>query len=485
MTAATNLLVDVDRLRPGMFIQLDLGWMDHPFPRSRFRLADSTQIATLRELGLRRVKVRPDLSDPSAFDETAKVAESTTAAETAAGTVISAPGAANVAGPGGTPGSAASTTAALRPAGANAAVRAAHAAHAASAETTLPHLGSAALPAVPKDPRSLLNAQRDSLARSERLHAQAARAWQGISRDVLQHPTTARDTAQSLAAAMITQLCEDDNTTIRMLSEAAGTAASQHAINVSVLSAMLARALGLGEPELQSVVLGALLHDIGKQLLPDHLRNQAGDNEALFERERREHVAQGLRLGMSMGLDATTLRIIAQHHELRDGSGLPQGLKGEDIVMPARIVALVNLYDRLCNPRHRSIALRTPHEAQALLYAQMRNKLDIEVMSAFVKMLGVYPPGSVVQLSDERMAMVVSVHPMQPLHPSVLVYDPKVAPQDALLLHLSQAPGVSVRRSLHPQHLPRAMLDYLSPRDRVNYYFAHGLAPAEPVQAAA
>jgi len=127
------------------------------------------------------------------------------------------------------------------------------------------------------------------------------------------------------------------------------------------------------------------------------------------------------------------------------------------------------------------VPLRTPHEAQALLYAQRRNQLDTEVLTAFVKLLGVYPPGSVVQLSDERMAMVVSVHPMHPLRPSVLVYDPRVAPDDALLLHLVQETDLSVRRSLHPQHLPRAMLDYLSPRERVSYYFAHGLEPL-PVQ---
>ena len=69
MSASPNLLVDVDRLRPGMFVQLDLGWMDHPFPRSRFRIADGGQIDTLRSLGLRRVKVRQDLSDPSSFDQ--------------------------------------------------------------------------------------------------------------------------------------------------------------------------------------------------------------------------------------------------------------------------------------------------------------------------------------------------------------------------------------------------------------------------------
>lgn len=459
MTATANLLVDVDRLRPGMFIQLDLGWMEHPFPRSRFRLADDQQIDALRELGLRRVKVRADLSDPRAFDVPAEAA---TEAPHAADTTDTADAAHAI--------DAAAPTAA--------AVAAVEVAQAALTLAVRPAADAAVLR------RERLRAQHESLARSERLHAQASRAWQGITRDVLQHPTLARDTATGLASAMVTQLCEDDSTTIRMLSEAAGTTSSQHAINVTVLSLMLARSLGLDEAQLHSVALGALLHDIGKLLLPDHLRHLDSDSSALAGREQREHVSQGLRLGMSMGLDAATLQVIGQHHELRDGSGLPQGLRGDEIARPARIVTLVNLYDRLCNPRHKGVPLRTPHEAQALLYAQRRNQLDTEVLTAFVKLLGVYPPGSVVQLSDERMAMVVSVHPMHPLRPSVLVYDPRVAPDDALLLHLVQETDLSVRRSLHPQHLPRAMLDYLSPRERVSYYFAHGLEPL-PAQPAA
>ncbi|MCK6425820.1 MAG: DUF3391 domain-containing protein [Burkholderiaceae bacterium] len=452
MTASANLLVDVDRLRPGMFVQLDLGWMEHPFPRSRFRLADHGQIEALRELGLRRVKVRADLSDPLAFDASPQDDPA------AAGLALAA-------------GEAAPTTAALD---------AVAQAQAALVQALQP--GGSAAPTELR--RARLQAQRDSLARSERLHAQASRAWQGITRDVLQQPALARDTAQGLATAMVTQLCEDDSTTIRMLSEAAGTASSQHAINVTVLSLMLARSLGLDEAGLRSVALGALLHDIGKLLLPDHLRHPGADSTALIAREQREHVAQGLRLGMSMGLDGTALQVIAQHHEFCDGSGLPKGLQREAIALPARIVALANLYDRLCNPRHPGVPLRTPHEAQALLYAQRRGQVDAEVLAAFVKLLGVYPPGSVVQLSDERVGIVVAVHPMHPLRPSVLVYDPRVARDDALLLHLTQESDLSVRRSLHPQHLPRAMLDYLSPRERVSYYFAHGLEPAaEPAAA--
>lgn len=443
MTAnANSLLLKIDALRLGMFVQLDLGWMNHPFPRSRFKLEDPAQIATLRQLGVHEVRVRPELSDAVAFEDSAQPAEPATPATTPVASTA--------------PDSSALQRRMLVPC---------------TQRGVMPGTNSASA-----DRRAQLSSQRDSLARSERLHAQASRAWAGMTRDVIKDPDSAHQAAVLLADGLVDELLGDDDTTIRVLSEAAGTAASQHALNVTVLSLLLGRSLGLDEPSMQNLALGALLHDIGKLLLPDHLRNADASNGALMLRERLEHIAQGARLGQSMGLRAAALQVIAQHHELHDGKGLPLGLAGDKIAQPARVVAVVDTYDRLCNPMTGQ-PLRTPHEAQALLFTHKRHQLDPAVLAAFIKLLGVYPPGSVVQLSDERLALVVAVHPQRPLKPSVVVHDPRVPRDDALLLHLHQEPGLGIRRSLHPQHLPRAVLDYLSPRERVSYYFAHGLEP--------
>ncbi|PXW98543.1 putative nucleotidyltransferase with HDIG domain [Sphaerotilus hippei] len=433
------LLIDTESLRLGMFVHLELGWLDHPFSRSRFRLDHTDQIGTLRQLGLKQVKVRRDLSDPAAF---AVVPPAAAAPEPVV-----------------TPADTAPTV---------------------TPESTRPAVAT-------QDPerarrRALLSAQRLSLQRCERAHAVASSAWLGVTREVVRDPATAHETAQALAGELVEDMMHDEHTTLRVLGEAAGTAASQHAINVAVLALMLARFIGLPEAQLNSVALGALMHDIGKHLLPEHLRNVSPDQTTMVLRERREHVAQGVRLGMAMGMDPVALRILAQHHELQDGSGLPQGLKGDEIALPARVVALVDQYDRLCNPRQGSIG-RTPHEAQALLFAQMRGKLDHSVLAGFVKLMGVYPPGSVVELSDGRHALVTGVQPAHPLKPSVVVHDPKVDRDVALLLHLKDHATLSIRRSLHPQHLPRATLDYLSPRDRVHYYFAHGGEAAAAIAA--
>ena len=162
--------------------------------------------------------------------------------------------------------------------------------------------------------------------------------------------------------------------------------------------------------------------------------------------------------------------VIAQHHENADGSGFPQRINMDRMSTAARIVALVNRFDGLCNPLIASKAM-TPHEALSLMFAQGRNRFDSTMLNAFIRMMGVYPPGSAVQLTDDRYALVVAVNSSRPLKPRVMIHDAKVPRDEALILNLEVHPDLGIRRSLKPQQLPRAALDYLSPRARVAYFF--------------
>jgi len=83
----------------------------------------------------------------------------------------------------------------------------------------------------------------------------------------------------------------------------------------------------------------------------------------------------------------------------------------------------------------------------------------------------VYPPGSAVQLTDDRYALVVGVNSMRPLKPRVMVHEAKVPRDEALVLDLESVPGLGIRRSVRPQQLPPASLEYLAPRPRVAYFF--------------
>ena len=135
----------------------------------------------------------------------------------------------------------------------------------------------------------------------------------------------------------------------------------------------------------------------------------------------------------------------------------------------SRIVALVNRFDGLCNPPLGG-RLHTPHEALSLMFAQGRSRYDATLLNAFIRMMGVYPPGSAVQLTDERYALVVAVNPVRPLKPRVLVHEPKVPASDALILNLEEEPTLGIRRSLRPVDLPAASAQYLKPRARLAYF---------------
>ncbi len=107
----------------------------------------------------------------------------------------------------------------------------------------------------------------------------------------------------------------------------------------------------------------------------------------------------------------------------------------------------------------------------SLIFAQFKARFDPLVLGAFIRMMGVYPPGSVVQLSNDRYGMVVSVNANRPLKPRVIVYEPGIAKREALILDLEQASGISIRRSIKPTALPDEALDFLAPRQRVCYFF--------------
>ena len=116
----------------------------------------------------------------------------------------------------------------------------------------------------------------------------------------------------------------------------------------------------------------------------------------------------------------------------------------------------------------------------SLLFAQARSQFDANMLNSFIRMMGVYPAGSVVQLTDDRYALVMSVNSTRPLKPNVMVHDPLLPREEALHLNLMTTPELGIRRSLKPAQLPADALDYLAPRPRVAYFFEAARASVAP-----
>jgi putative nucleotidyltransferase with HDIG domain len=431
--------IDVRDLEVGMFIQLDLGWMSHPFPLSSFRLSAPDQIATLRSLGLTRVRWLPQRSD----------ARFTAGANEAAPKLVVAEAVEAAAAP------------------ESAAQRAERAAR--------------------NERRRLLAQQREAVRGCEGQFAEASHACKEVFDLVGAQPQKARIQCEALTQALVDKMLSGErDRSLRVLGEGAGDKVALHAMNVGVISLLMGRVFGLAADDMLDLGVGALLHDVGKADLPERLRFSAEHFTPSEQQYYEEHVAHGVAAGRRMGLRPGALLVIGQHHEHADGSGFPLGIGSDRLTVASRIVALVDRYDNLCNPPVPSKAL-TPHESLSLMFAQGKDQFDTAIMGAFIKMMGVYPPGSTVQLTDDRYALVTAVNPTRPLKPRVLVYDPKVPRDEALLLDLQAAAGLGIRRSLKPLALPRPALDYLSPRPRTVYFFeaARAAEPAAALQAAA
>jgi putative nucleotidyltransferase with HDIG domain len=404
-------------LRIGLFVDLDLGWMAHPFASSRFKISSDKQVETLRGLGVARIRYIPAQSDPQA-------------------TVAAAPSPEDQ-----------------------------------QAQTARRHAQEAELQAqaLRQQRLELRAAQKASLAICERRFAESAQQYRSTLDLLHSKPQEAAQLCQSMVRGLVAEMAQQGDSAIRLLTEAAGDKAALHPVNVTVISLLLGHAMGMKGEALEDLGLAAFLHDIGKVELPERVRRLDDNFSSADHKVYQDHVTQSVRLATQMQISPGAVHAIAQHHELVDGSGFPLRLKSDAIGAGARILALVNRYDGLCNPPKASAAM-TPHEALSLIFAQLKTRFDAAALSSFIRMMGVYPPGSVVQLNDERHAMVVSVNSGRPLKPRLIVHEPGVSRHEALVLDLEHAPNTSIRRSLKPSSLPAAAFDFLQPRVRICYF---------------
>lgn len=424
-----------------MFVHLDVGWLRHPFPINSFRIVSPDQIETLRSLGLERVRYAPEKSDLS-LEIDAKT-ETETETEKKAEVEITA-----------------SAVAALTPTG---------------------KAGKRPVVALSLDPQKIsperhLALQQRRLVGSDQRFSLAVDQYRSVALAARKDAAGARMVSEMLVLGCVDDLQCNGESVIRLLSESVGERGAMHPVNVMVLSLLLGKAQGLTACELQELGMAALLHDLGKLQLPVQLA-QSTTHRASPERiGYQDHVGESVALAQRMGLSSAVLIAIAQHHEMADGSGFPLGLLGADFSPAGRILSLVNHYDSLCNPASHAEAL-TPHEALAVLFSKLKAQFDTDTLNAFIRMMGVYPPGSVVQLVNGLYALVVSVNSARPLRPKIIVHDPDIPQDQAPILDLESLPAFGIRRSLKPSQLPRAALDYLSPRQRICYFFERAVEP--------
>jgi HD-GYP domain-containing protein (c-di-GMP phosphodiesterase class II) len=332
--------------------------------------------------------------------------------------------------------------------------------------------GAAALISMQDEKRMRLERareQRAGLARRERLFEQKAVAASDIFRSLLSRPQDAQRQATALVGGLVENLLGADDMVIHLVGQKSREGGlAFHAINVTALSLMLGKALRLTEEEMRHLGLGALLHDIGKQDIPPRVlrsSKRSGPEEEFY----RAHVGYGVKALSGMHELAVQVKnVIACHHEHFDGSGFPNRLVGEKIPRLARVAAIANRFDNLCNPFDLREA-RTPAEALRQMFRSESAHYDPQMIQLFIKTLGVYPPGTFVALSNGSIGMVVETNPADLLHPLVMLHDPDIPRSEALLIDLGDA-ELAVESVVSPAKLPVETVEYLAPRGRLDYF---------------
>ena len=314
-------------------------------------------------------------------------------------------------------------------------------------------------------------ANRRDIQKTEKAFAQSLIQVKALMNKIKGRPLNAIEDAGSLISAMADVLLGSDSLILHLISAANKEQEGlyYHALNVATLSMMLAKNLKLSAAEIKAVGMGALFHDIGKLKIPSQILRKTTALTAPEQNLLKMHTNYGVELvGLTDTFPLEAWPIIEQHHELIDGTGYPKGLKEKQIDKLARIVCVVNAFDNLCHPLDISKA-RSPHHALSYMYRSMKGKLPELEMRVMIKMMGVYPPGTIVQLSDQRVGIVMSVNSDDLLCPNVMGYDAGVPRLEAPVLTLD-ADKVSISKVLKIQHLPQQVAEYLNPRAQVSYH---------------
>jgi putative nucleotidyltransferase with HDIG domain len=230
------------------------------------------------------------------------------------------------------------------------------------------------------------------------------------------------DDARGVVGELIGSIGHDPNAALWLTSlKRKQQWAANHCVNVSVLAIALAKHLKLPDEQVEAIGLGAMLHDVGLSRTPTAILEKPGPLTPAEMEAVRRHPADGHSvLKLTKELPPLVLDIVHHHHERVDGSGYPAGLSGEQVSLPVRIVALADAYDSMVSERPWRTPL-LPQPALTALHRDAEGRFGRQLAEEFIKCVGIYPIGSLVQLSTGALGIVMSSNPAARLRPLVML----------------------------------------------------------------
>ncbi|WLT32605.1 HD-GYP domain-containing protein [Geothrix sp. PMB-07] len=376
--------VKVEDLKEGMYVHdLNCGWLQHGFLRQQFLLKSTDQIAKMKKQGLDEIYIDTEKGGDVAGAPTQGEIDQAIAKQmkdTAAG------------GP------------ALAPARVS---------------------------------------QREESAAAKRIMGDAIGVVDGLLTDVRLGKQLDPAKAKPLVKAMHASVLRNPGALISLSRlKSADTYTFQHSVSICALLVSFCQSMGMDAATVEEAGLGGLLHDVGKMKVPNEILNKPGkltDDEFTV---MKSHASMSMDLLEGVpGVSRMVIQIAGEHHEKMAGGGYPRGIAGEQISQIGRMTAIVDVYDALTSNRvyHKA---KEPSEVLKKLLEWSGSHLDGDLVQQYIRTLGIYPVGSLVRLSNDRLAVVVE-QSEDLLRPTVrIVYDIgrklKLQPRDVVLTPITE-----------------------------------------------
>lgn len=196
---------------------------------------------------------------------------------------------------------------------------------------------------------------------------------------------------------------------------------AEHCLNVCILAIAFGRALGMSEEDLQHLGLCGLLHDVGKVKIPTEVLDKPSSLTPKEMRIMMAHTVHGRNLLLSSpGVYTGAIDVAYSHHERMDGKGYPRQLPGRGMSKFSRIIAIVDAYDAMTADRCYQKA-KTSTEAMKIIYQERGKHFDEQLALKFLQTVGLYPPGSIVELANGEVGIVIEANPRYRHLPRVIL----------------------------------------------------------------
>ncbi|MCL1143419.1 HD-GYP domain-containing protein [Shewanella gaetbuli] len=243
---------------------------------------------------------------------------------------------------------------------------------------------------------------KKSMRLSQKRSIKAINDSRNIFANVVSDPEGMYRESATLVEDLLAHLIETDNVYLSLVDHGEkDVSITSHGVSIAVLAMGIAHLNNMSKSEIRDIALGSILHDIGKLKVPDAIRRKQKDLTDHEVNFMKTHPSLGYELVSRSGLfPEPILDIILHHHEFNDGSGYPDGLREIKIPIATQIVSLANHYQALLHQ------YQSPQLALGVLFKRSEYHNE-KLVSMLVKLLGIYPPGTLVKLSDEQIGKVM------------------------------------------------------------------------------